>query len=438
MRKSCLFSLVVLSAGFLFAQNCLAQYHTRMDLPEGALARLGKGSIGEGDRAMAYSPDGTWLAVAGSIGIWLYDAQSGNEIALFMGHTDGIRSVAFSSDGGMLASGSGDQTVRLWDMDSRQGKSTLIGHSSVVLSVSFSPDGKALASGGGDDTVRLWDVDIGQEKYILTGHTTEVNSVAFSPNGSTLASGGGDDTILLWDTSAWVGTGSDGSTGPQSPDEISAERPDELIGKWKADISGDEADTTRVLQFDADGGFISSDKVTSHTSMEQTLVMAFGANPGRVRFVADSLAAQDSRFHEALVADKQVFATELKGAWGVEGNAILAVVDSFSLTLNGLQGTDVFEFYEEIIPLVVPPENAELVGFLLLGFALIQEVFDVLIEEREVFGIGIYSIENDDLVVIHEETPVRYSRVSDTITPISTATGRSDFPTFCSSRRSSA
>ena len=158
--------------------------------------------------------------------------------------------------------------------------------------------------------------------------------------------------------------------------------------------------------------------------------MAFGANPGRVRFVADSLAAQDSRFHEALVADKQVFATELKGAWGVEGNAILAVVDSFSLTLNGLQGTDVFEFYEEIIPLVVPPENAELVGFLLLGFALIQEVFDALIEEREVFGIGIYSIENDDLFVIHEETPVRYSRVSDTITPDFDGDGNVGFSDF--------
>ena len=120
----------------------------------------------------------------------------------------------------------------------------------------------------------------------------------------------------------------------------------------------------------------------------------------------------------------------MKGAWGVEGNAILAVVDSFSLTLNGLQGTDVFEFYEEIIPLVVPSENAELVGFLLLGFALIQEVFDVLIEEREVFGIGIYSIENDDLVVIHEETPVRYSRVSDTITPDFDGDGTVGFPDF--------
>ena len=120
-------------------------------------------------------------------------------------------------------------------------------------------------------------------------------------------------------------------------------------------------------QFDADGGFISSDKVTSHASMKQSLIMEWGADPARVQSVADSLAARKSRFHEALVADKQVFATELRGAWGVDGNVVQAIVDSFSMSLNGLQGKDVFEFYEEIIPLVVPSENAGLVGLSPVG-----------------------------------------------------------------------
>ena len=61
-----------------------AQYHTQWSLPESAKARLGKGSI-TGD--VVYSPDGTRLAVASSIGIWLYDAQSYGEIALLTGHT---------------------------------------------------------------------------------------------------------------------------------------------------------------------------------------------------------------------------------------------------------------------------------------------------------------------------------------------------------------
>ena len=65
---------------------------------------------------MAYSPDGTRLAVASSIGIWLYDAHAGAEIALFRDHTVRVTSVAFSPDGTALASGHEVGTVLLWDM----------------------------------------------------------------------------------------------------------------------------------------------------------------------------------------------------------------------------------------------------------------------------------------------------------------------------------
>ena len=114
----------------------------------------------------------------------------------------------------------------------------------------------------------------------------------------------------------------------------------------------------------------------------------------------------------------------------MEGNAIQAVVDSISLSFNGLKGHDIFVFYEEIIPLVVPAESAGLAQFLLLGLASIQEALDALIEAREVFGIGRYSIENDDLVVIHEETSVRYTRVSDTLTADFDGDGTVGFPDF--------
>jgi hypothetical protein len=78
----------------------------------------------------------------------------------------------------------------------------LTGHTSYVGSVAFSPDGKMLASGSGDNTIVLWDVasrqPLGQP---LSGHTNSVESVAFSPDGKTLASGSGDNTIVLWDVS---------------------------------------------------------------------------------------------------------------------------------------------------------------------------------------------------------------------------------------------
>ena len=91
MKRSSMFSLILVSIGVLFAQDIRAQDYTRFSLPDGALARLGKGSIGGGDRAIAYSPDGTRLAVAGSIGIWLYHPATGDELVQLAGERKNLR-----------------------------------------------------------------------------------------------------------------------------------------------------------------------------------------------------------------------------------------------------------------------------------------------------------------------------------------------------------
>lgn len=129
------------------------------------------------------------------------DRQQTAELIVQTGHTKDINSVAFSPDGKTLASGSGDETIKLWDVESGNELRTLAGHTMPVYSVAFTPDGKTLASGSADKTVKLWDVETGKEIRTFTGHTAWVTSIAFSSNGRKLASasGGEGKTIRVWD-----------------------------------------------------------------------------------------------------------------------------------------------------------------------------------------------------------------------------------------------
>ncbi len=167
--------------------------------------------------SIAFSPDGQTLA-SGSYDqtVKLWDIHTGECHQTFLGHSNWVWSVAFGplpltlltkgGEGGSLASGSGDSSIKLWDIRTGQCRCTLEGHTSRVWSVAFSPipltkgdEGGMLASASSDQTVKLWDVQTGACRHTLQGHTNLVWSVAFSPDGRTLASGSQDETIKLWD-----------------------------------------------------------------------------------------------------------------------------------------------------------------------------------------------------------------------------------------------
>ena len=91
-------------------------------------------------------------------------------------------------------------------METTQRLSTLTGHSIEIDALAFSPDGGTLASSGWDGAILLWDAATFRTPdpqvspiNTLKGHTKEVEELTFSPDGRTLASGSWDGTILLWD-----------------------------------------------------------------------------------------------------------------------------------------------------------------------------------------------------------------------------------------------
>ncbi len=196
--KTTFFLLKLLIVGMLCLPTAFAQYepYTQMGLPEGAIARFGKSSI----REIIYSPDGTRLAVTTTIGVWIYDSRTGEELDLITGgHTDRVYSAAYSPDGKTIATTSRDETVKLWDAGTGKLQKTLTEHKSWVLSIAYSPDGNTLATGGVDDTIRLWNAHTGKYIKTLKGHTKDILSVMFSPDSKTIASSSNDGTIRFWD-----------------------------------------------------------------------------------------------------------------------------------------------------------------------------------------------------------------------------------------------
>lgn len=182
-----------------------AVYDGKIDREECSLAEYAGQTVGIILQVTAgASPDNDWAVwteakiVSRKAKAALQEKKPKELLKNLPGHTSRIYDLAFSPDGKLLASASGDSTVRIWNIPEGNLNKVIQGHTSHVFSVDFRSDSQRIVTAGGDRTARVWQVNSGAEVAVFKGHTEEVLGAAFSPDGSRVASVGDDGTVRIW------------------------------------------------------------------------------------------------------------------------------------------------------------------------------------------------------------------------------------------------
>lgn len=221
-------------------------------LPEGALARLGRGRVND----MAFSPDGQYFVVGTAIGLWLYDLPTLSPIALWDTERGMIGTVKVSPDSQRIVTHTFSESIKIWDVregvcitqietengrditnlifsqdgqyittisDERKWKifcwcshtgrklrETVIKQPCQVYPICFSPDLSLLAgkiydpdnvdrNDREEDSIVIWQVETGEQVATITGYPDRIRGFCFSPCGRYLVAGNWHGTIHLWD-----------------------------------------------------------------------------------------------------------------------------------------------------------------------------------------------------------------------------------------------
>ncbi len=232
------------------AQNAQRIQHTQ---------QLGKGTIYQ----IQYTPDGTKIAVATALGIYIYESGSAKELQ-FIATETAVHAIAFSPDGTTLATSSTSGIIQLWWIIDGNPLGQLHGHKQSVEAIAFSPNGRFLLSGDHTNRIAYWRLNDSKRLRHFNGHQSGISALTFSPDGSQFLSASHDKTAILWQ----VETGEQLYTIKKHQDIISdiVYSPD---GEFFATASADK--TVRLWQIEEAGGWRKLARQAAKITLKQTL-----------------------------------------------------------------------------------------------------------------------------------------------------------------------
>ena len=264
--------------------------------------------------ALAWSPDGETLAVAGYHEVLLHHAADGVIIGRLVGDSPRIEGVAYSADGKVIGVAGGAASefgeVQLWDAARQQLIRSIHVSGDSVYGISFSPDHAQVAVGCADKTVRAFATADGSEKMVCNNHIDWVFGTAFSQDGARLVTASRDKAVKLIDVAS--GRLIDDVNKPRESLLCLARHPTEDMV-----VSGGENGELRLYKMMPRGG-----RLSEGDDKENSFVREFNRLPGPVcavdfssdgEFLAAGCASGDLRIYKVADGTQVAAATVLTG-----------------------------------------------------------------------------------------------------------------------------